>query len=474
MNRYKKLLSNTVLFAIGTFSSKALVFLLMPLYTAVLSTEEYGTVDLIMQAGNLLLPLVSVGIINAIVRFGLDSSVRKSDVFTVGLMTVFCGFLVLLFFYPLLQKISYISDNIVLIYLFVLMSCLGSVCHQFVRSMELVKLYTIDGIFSTFTTIMFNILFLVVFKLGITGYVLATVCADFLSAFLLFLVARLHRYIHLKGLKKHIIVDMLKYAVPMIPNTMFWWITSASDRYIIAFYLGNDVNGLYAAASKIPTIITLFSSIFMDAWQMSAITEKGTIERNRFFTNVFGTYQALIFAVGSGLILCSKLLTMIMVSPAYYESWKFIPFLIMATSFSCLVSFLGSVYMVEKKSVLNFLTTAAGAVINIVLNFILIPRLGANGAALATFASYFTVFLLRAVDTKRFVKIRFSSLKLALNTILLLIQSLVMIFETPGWIVIEIGITVLMLLLNLKSIFESLSRIFFRLRARTVRSKKMS
>ncbi len=178
MNRYKKLLSNTVLFAIGTFSSKALVFLLMPLYTAVLSTEEYGTVDLIMQAGNLLLPLVSVGIINAIVRFGLDSSVRKADVFTVGLTTVFFGFLVLILFSPRLKKISYINDNLVLIYCFVLMSCLRSICHQFVRSMELVKLYTVDGIFSTFTTIMFNILFLVVFKLGITGYVLATVCAD--------------------------------------------------------------------------------------------------------------------------------------------------------------------------------------------------------------------------------------------------------------------------------------------------------
>ncbi len=472
MNRYKKLLSNTVLFAIGTFSSKALVFLLMPLYTAVLSTEEYGTVDLIIQAGNLLLPLVSVGIINAIVRFGLDSSVRKSDVFTVGLTTVFFGFLVLLLFNPLLKKISYISENIILIYLFVLMSCLRSICHQFVRSMEMVKLYTVDGIFSTFTTIMFNILFLVVLKLGITGYVLATVCADFLSAFLLFLIARLYRYIRFKGIKKQIVFDMLKYAVPMIPNTMFWWITSASDRYIISFHLGNDVNGLYAAASKIPTIITLFSSIFMDAWQMSAVTEKGTIERNRFFTNVFGTYQSLIFAVGSGLILCSKLFTKIMVAPSYYESWRFIPFLIMATSFSCLVSFLGSVYMVEKKSVLNFLTTAAGAVINIVLNLLLIPKLGANGAALATFASYFTVFLLRAVDTKRFVKIRFSSLKLALNTLLLLSQSLVLIFEIPGWIVIEIGITVLMLLLNLKSIFESLSRIFFRFKAKAARSKR--
>ena len=334
MNRYKKLLSNTVLFAIGTFSSKALVFLLMPLYTAVLSTEEYGTVDLIMQAGNLLLPLVSVGIINAIVRFGLDSSVRKSDVFTVGLTTVFFGFLVLILFSPLLKKISYINDNLVLIYCFVLMSCLRSICHQFVRSMELVKLYTVDGIFSTFTTIMFNILFLVVFKLGITGYVLATVCADFLSAFLLFIIARLYRYIRFKGIKKQIVIEMFQYAVPMIPNTMFWWITSASDRYIISFYLGNDVNGLYAAASKIPTIITLFSTIFMDAWQMSAVTEKGTIERNRFFTNVFGTYQSLIFAVGSGLILCSKLFTKIMVADSYYDSWQFIPFLIMATSFS--------------------------------------------------------------------------------------------------------------------------------------------
>lgn len=472
MNRYKKLLSNTVLFAVGTFSSKALVFLLMPLYTAVLSTQEYGTVDLIMQAGNLLLPLVSVGIINSIVRFGLDASVRKSDVFTTGLATVFCGFLILLLFHPLLRKISYISDNMLLIYLFVLMSSLRSVCSQFVRSLECVKLYTVDGIFSTFTTIMFNILFLVVFKLGITGYVLATVCADFLSALLLFVIARLYQYLQFKGIQRSVVADMLKYAIPMIPNTMFWWITSASDRYIIAFYLGNDVNGLYAAASKIPTIVTLFSSIFMDAWQMSAVTERGSIERNRFFTNVFGTYQSLIFAVGSGLILCCKLLTMIMVSSSFYESWTFIPFLIMATSFSCLVSFLGSVYMVEKKSVLNFLTTAAGAVTNVVLNLILIPQWGANGAAFATFVSYFTVFLLRAIDTRRFVKIRFSSMKLALNTVLLLVQSLVMIHEVPGWLVIEIGITVLMVLLNLKSIFESLSRIFFRLKSRTARSKK--
>ena len=65
MDKYKKLISNTVIFAIGTFSSKVLVFLLMPLYTTVLSNEEYGVTDLLVQTGNLLLPLVSLGIVNA-------------------------------------------------------------------------------------------------------------------------------------------------------------------------------------------------------------------------------------------------------------------------------------------------------------------------------------------------------------------------------------------------------------------------
>ena len=81
MDKYKRLISNTVIFAIGTFSSKVLVFLLMPLYTRVLTDAEYGVTDLIVQTGNLLLPLVSLGIINAVIRFGLDRQVRKSDVF---------------------------------------------------------------------------------------------------------------------------------------------------------------------------------------------------------------------------------------------------------------------------------------------------------------------------------------------------------------------------------------------------------
>lgn len=78
VDKYKKLLSNTLIFAIGTFSSKLLVFFLTRLYTAVLTESEYGAVDLIQQTGNLLLPLVTLGITNAVIRFGLDRGVKKA------------------------------------------------------------------------------------------------------------------------------------------------------------------------------------------------------------------------------------------------------------------------------------------------------------------------------------------------------------------------------------------------------------
>lgn len=460
MDKYKKLISNTVIFAIGTFSSKVLVFLLMPLYTRVLSDAEYGITDLIVQTGNLLLPLASLGIVNAVIRFGLERHVRKSDVFTTGLVTILTGFCIMLLLYSLLDLLDFLSGYTALIYAFVLMSSLRSLCSQFVRARGQVRLYAVDGIVSTITTILFNVLFLVVLNWGVFGYVLAIVCSDTLSVLFLGFNAELWHFVRIHGLRRSVSKAMLKYAVPLIPNNVLWWITNVSDRYIVSYLLGNNANGLYAVAYKVPSIVVLVSGIFMDAWQMSAVTEQEG--RGRFFTRVFRSYCSLLFITGSGIILFSKVITKLLVSEAFYASWQYIPFLVMATVFTCIVNFLGSIYMVEKKSMLSLATTTVGALTNIVLNFLFIPRFGVNGAAFATFISYFVVFLFRAVDTRRFVRMHYSGLRLAVNTILLLIQSLVMIFEFPNWIFIEIGLTVLMILLNAKELLMSLQKIWMR------------
>lgn len=459
VDKYKKLISNTLIFAIGTFSSKVLVFLLMPLYTRVLDNEAYGVVDLIIQTGNLLIPIVSVGIINSVVRFGLENNIRKSDVFSTGLLTILGGFTALILFEPLLAKVPYMSTHTVLIYLFVLMACLRSLCSQFTRARGLVRLYAFDGVLSTITTIVFNVLFLVVFQWGINGYVMAIFCADFLSVLFLFFSARLYRFIRIRGINRSVPAAMLKYCIPLIPTSLFWWIMNVSDRYIVSDKLGSEANGLLAVSYKVPTIVNLISTIFMDAWQISAVSEQGARSRERFFTKVFRTYQSLLFTAASGLILFSKVITKLLVSKAFYPSWEYIPFLVMATTFSCMVTFLGSVYMTEKKSMFAFTTTAVGAVINIGLNLLLIPIYGVNGATFGTFLGFFVVFILRAIDTRRFIKIHFNVFKLLFNAVILGAQSIIMISEVKYWVWYEIGLTLVMIVTNLGALLVTLQKL---------------
>ena len=145
-NSYKKLFSTTMILAIGSFSSKVLVFLLVPFYTRVLSQSEYGTANLITQACNLLMPLVSAGIANAVIRFALQKGSNKKGIFSMGLVTVLCGGGVLLLLSPILSLLEFVQGYTFLAFLYVLMSALHTVCAQFVQGMKYTKLFALDGV----------------------------------------------------------------------------------------------------------------------------------------------------------------------------------------------------------------------------------------------------------------------------------------------------------------------------------------
>ncbi len=469
MDKYKKLLSNTLIFAIGMFSSKLLTFFMVPFYTNVLTENELGTAGLVVQAANLLIPVVSCGVANSIIRYGLDRTFRKRDVFTAGVTMVAAGYLLFFLFRPLIAKIPLIHDYTSLIYLYVLTSCLRSLCSQFIRARELVRLYAFDGVLSIITVITCNILFLSVLKLGITGYVLATIISDALSALFLFTIASLHRYIRFRRMDWSVAGSMLRFSLPLIPTTLFWWITNVSDRYMVSYFISADANGLYDLAYKVPTMITVVSGIFSDAWQMSAFTEKGP-GRDRFFSNIFNAYQALIFTAASGLILfCKPITAMLVLGPknAFYPAWQYIPLLVIATVFSCFVTFLGSIYMVGRKSIATLLTTILGAAVNVGLNLLLIPdpKFGVNGAAFATFMSYLVVFLVRIADTRRIVRLRWRPFKLLVNLFLLLFQTWILLSFQEDWILPEILLCLLVILLNLKQIVINIDRFLRRRRA---------
>ncbi len=454
MDKYRSLAKNTMVFAVGTLASKLLVFLLVPFYTRVLSEEAYGTVDIVVQTCNLLIPLATLGITHAIIRFGLDKTEDKKSVFTLGVITVLIGFSVLLCLWPLLERIGFLTEYVGYMYLFILFSSLQMVCAEFVRARGFVRLYAIDGVFRTVVMIILNVVFLGTLKMGPVGYMLANILTDVASTLILFFVAKMYNFLSIKSAKMHLLRQMISYAVPMIPNTICTWIINISDRYIIAFIIGTAVNGLYAVANKVPTILIHVANIFSGAWQISAVTEED--EREKFFSRVFGMYCAIAFLAGSVLIATAQISTALLASPDYFEAWVFVPFLVMGTLFACLASFLSSIYMVYKKSQYTFYTTLIGAVVNIVLNIALIPMFGANGAAFATFISYFVMFISRFVHTRKWIKIKISHMYFWLNFVLILAQCVIILLNLPNYLLYQGALFAVVLLLNVKKMIGAI------------------
>lgn len=460
MNRYKSLAKNTAIFAVGTFGSKILSFIMVFFYSRAMQTAEFGTLDIIINSGSLMLPICMLGIQNAIIRFGLDNEYKKDEVFSVGIVSVGLGLALLILISPLVIKLAELRQYIFYLYAYVLMSSLRHICSYFVRAIGRPKLYAADGIFSTFMTCALTIIFLIPLKMGIRGYLLAIILADFSSVIFLSLKARLYKYVSFKGFNIPLTKKMLAFSLPLIPTSLLWWVVNVSDRYFVQYMVSASANGLYSVAYKVPTILTLISVIFLDAWQISAVEENSSATRNRFYSNIFTSFQGAIFILSSGLILFAKFITYILLDSSYYPSWKFIPFLLLATVYSCFVQFLGNIYLAEKRSVATLLTTLLGAVLNLILNFLFIPVWGPNGAAIATCISYFAVYAVRAIDIKwRNRDINLSSFTVLINSAISLTQVVLMILEPPYWLAYQIAFVLLLCVVNFKAMAEIIKKL---------------
>lgn len=459
MNKYITLLKNTSIFAIGTFGAKILTFLMMPFYTRVLTTEDFGIVDLVVNTANFIIPIVTICIADAIMRYGLDRAINKKDVFSTGILILICGYLIFLIFIPVFLCIPIISNYTLLIYIFILTSSLNSICSQFVRSRGLVKLYAFSGILNTFLMILSNLLLLWVFQMGTNGYVLSIIIADFLTAMFLFWIADLKKFIKFQRISKAVVKSMVVFSLPLIPTTLFWWVTNLSDRYLVTYMVGESANGLYSTAYKIPTFITMLAGIVLQAWKISSVEEDESADRYRFYTNVFDSYQSVIYLAASFIIILIKPITTILVSQDFYESWKFVPFLMLSVVFQCFASFLSNIYMVVKKNKMSMVTTFISAVVNVALNLIFIPLWGANGAAFATFISCFILFITRVFNTQKFIRFNMKLGKVTINSVLLLAQALIMIAEPAYWIIYEVILCAIVSFINLKPFIINIKKL---------------
>jgi O-antigen/teichoic acid export membrane protein len=403
-----------------------------------------------------------VGICDGIFRFTLDSAEDKKKILSTGVAILLVGSVIMCGAVQLLRLFDALSDYVLLVALYVVAANLHLAFANYIRAEGKNVLFAVQGIINTVLTIVLNIVFLVGFDMSSTGYVLSVVVADFALCIILFFAAGLYKSISLRAVDKRVAKEMLKFSIPYIPTTIMWLITSVSDRYIVTAYRSVEENGLYAAAYKLPTMLSLVSGVFIEAWHFSAVKDATDEERSSFFGNVYDNFMGFIFFCGACIIGGAQIFTKILLSDAYFESWRYVPILVIATVFSTLVSFLGSVYFLKKKSALSMLTAMAGAVTNIVLNFLLIPKWGAMGAAAATLVCYVLVYVIRAVNTKKYVRFELHTLRLIINTVLLSAQMGAWFAPWRYAWILRMAIPIIILVFNGRGIFSTVPRLLKR------------
>ena len=462
-DKYSKLAGNTIIFAISSFSSKLLTLIVQPFLTyAMAEISDLGLSKILSQYANLLIPFVSMGMSNAIIRFGLDKGNSEKQVFTNGLLTILGGFGILVLCWPVAQFLPDMAQYGLLIYIYVLMSCLRTLCTQFVRSRQWNKLVAVDGVLCTVATMAFYVLYLVGFRWGANGYLLAMACSDALSAIFVFIAGHCHQYFSFKKFNKALWKDMLRYCIPMIPASISFWIINASDLfYVQGMCDGIDGKsstwwvGLLKAGYYLPQIITIVGQIFYEAWQLSAVTEES--ERSAFFSKVFRVYAAVMFCCVAGVIwLCQPMMHVF--REDYFLGWQFVPFLTLASMCTCLNNFLNSVYVVYKRSTSSFYTMLVGAVVNLVLNFLFIRWFGPWGVTMASFISLLIVFLLRAYSTHGLLEIDFHPAWMLLNLGLIFVE-IAMLFKLEHWVLPVTVLTFAICLLNFREVFAMVEKL---------------
>lgn len=466
MNKYQKLVNNTLIFAVGTLGAKLLSFVLVRLYTGCMSTEQYSTADLLYQAVNVLYPVVTFSMADAIIRFGLDKAYDNKKIYTAALTASAGGLLLLAVLTPVINCVNVFKGWGLLLFVYCFFSSFKQLALNFVRARGLVKLFAFDGIMSTLIIVISNLILLLKFDLGVTGYICSIIISDALTLLGLTVIAELYKFVDFRRIDKQLLREMMKYSLPLIPTYILWWITSASDRWFVIDMISSHDNGIYSAAYKIPTLLLLVTTLFNQAWQMSAIENKDQKDLPDFYTRIYGAYSSVLFMGAAGLIMIVKPLTYLLVDndPAknYVFAYHYTPILIIAMIFQCLCQFMSSIYSVRKKSMNSMLTSLVAAAVNIVLNILLIPRYGVYGAAVATAASYFACFMVRIFDARSYVKFNVSWFKMIVNMVVVGYMAIVAILEPKMTYLQLIVLFIAVVVFNFDAVISTLVKILDR------------
>lgn len=408
MSRQKDLAKNTAILTVGKVCTQCISFFLLPLYTAILSAEDYGTFDLFVTYATLLLPLVNWQLDQGLFRFMLDYRGNKDEqkkLFSTLLISSTVQSVLYIVLFGCIEPFLNIKNSYFLL-LYVVLHVYTALFLQFVRGLGYSVKYTVASFISASATIVLNVVALVILKMGLQGLFVSTLTAQILTLVYLVISSRAWEYFSLKDAQIKVFKNVSRYSIPLIPNNLAWWVVNASDRTIISHFLGTAANGIYSVANKFPNVFINFYNILNLSWTETVSLHYNDEDRDEFLTDTMTSLVKLFVAACLGIVACMPFVFPIMVNAKYSAAYNQILILMYAMLFRVLVGLYSCVYVAQKNAKKIAYTSISAAIINITVDLILINKIRVFAASISTLVAFLTMFIVRYKDVNKVVHMR--------------------------------------------------------------------
>lgn len=408
LNREKDLTKNTIIITIGKVSTQFVSFLLLPLYTALLTTKEYGTIDLIITLVQLIIPISSLMIDQAVFRFLLidETDNGKKKVITSAFMVLLCISVITIVLYFLLA-VFVENDYKIWLLLILIVTAFSNLFLQIARGLKHVGDYALGSFVCSTSTIILNVICVVSLQMGALGMLIATFAGNFICCCFLFIKLKIGSFLSITSISKANAVEQLKYSIPLVPNQLSLWIINSSDRLIVSFFLGTAANGILAVSHKFPSLYMTFFNIFQLSWHQTGAVHYFDEDRDIFFSSIIKKMLSVFSTLCLAIIVVLPMVFNWFVNSSYNEAYYNIPIYMVAFLFNIVIGLLGAVYVATKKTAEMAKTTMIAAGLNIIVNIALIKYLGLYAASISTFVSYLVTMIYRIIDTKKYLEIKY-------------------------------------------------------------------
>ena len=465
INRNKEFIINTIILFAGKFSTQFMSLLLLPLFTRYLLTEDYGAVDLLQTYISLFIPILTLRIDSALFRFLIDKrndEVEKCNIVSNAIVIMSVSIIVtIIISIPIILFLNIRFIIYTIINLIILM--ISNILLQLLRGLGKNKEYSLASIITGAVTLISNLVLIIGCHVGAESILISSSLGNILCIVYITVSSKLFKYIKLDNVNKCTTKEILKYSLPMIPNYLSWWIVNISDRTIISTFLGTAFNGIYTVSCKFSNILNSVFSIFSMSWQETASLHINDNDKDYFFSKVINEIFFLFSNIALIILAVLPVFYDILIGANYLDSYNYIPILLYANSWNVLIGLIGGIYVAKKQSRAIANTTMASAVINILINLMLVKFVGLYAASISTLLSYLIMSIYRYFDCKKYVNIKIDFKTFSVFSIVFVISSLLYYSNNIYLNLVNLLFVIIYsLIINKKYIFKAIN--FFKIK----------